>query len=117
MHTHTQDIAAAAAIVRGKQVANGVEFYVAAASSEVQAQSEESGDWKALLDAGAIPLPPGCGPCIGLGKGILGEGEVGVSATNRNFKGRMGAKSAKAYLASPTVVAASALAGCVKHKT
>ena len=88
-----------------------MEFYIAAASSEVQAASEARGDWKILLDAGAIPLPPGCGPCIGLGAGLLEDGEIGISATNRNFKGRMGSRNADAYLASPAVVAASAVAG------
>ena len=115
VNSRQADIAAAADIVRGKQVADGVEFYVAAASSEVQADCEESGDWQTLMDAGCIELPPGCGPCIGLGKGILDENEVGISATNRNFKGRMGAQSARAYLASPAVVAASALAGHISR--
>ncbi len=113
VNSRVEDLAEAAALVRGKQVADGVEFYVAAASSEVQAESERRGDWQILLDAGAIPLPPGCGPCIGLGRGLLQENEVGISATNRNFKGRMGAPSAQAYLASPAVVAASAVAGVI----
>ncbi len=113
VNSRVEDLAEAARVVRGKKVADGVEFYVAAASSEVQAESEKRGDWQALLNAGATPLPPGCGPCIGLGKGILEEGEVGISATNRNFKGRMGSREAEAYLASPAVVAASALAGFI----
>jgi homoaconitate hydratase len=90
-----------------------VKFYIAAASSEVQAESEKRGDWQALIDSGAIALSPGCGPCIGLGEGLLEDGEVGISATNRNFKGRMGSRNAEAYLASPAVVAASALAGYI----
>jgi homoaconitate hydratase len=94
-------------------VAEGVEFYVAAASREVQEAAEASGAWTALLDAGARPLPPGCGPCIGLGVGLLEPGEVGISATNRNFKGRMGSRDAQAYLGSPEVVAASAVAGYI----
>ncbi len=65
------------------------------------------------MRAGARPLPPGCGACIGLGIGLLEEGEVGISATNRNFKGRMGSRDAQAYLASPAVVAASAIAGFI----
>ncbi|KAI9822229.1 MAG: mitochondrial Homoaconitase [Thelocarpon impressellum] len=93
------------------KVADGVEFYIAAASQPEQEIAEEAGDWQTLLDAGAKPLPAGCGPCIGLGTGLLEPGEVGISASNRNFKGRMGSTDAKAYLASPEVVAASALKG------
>jgi homoaconitate hydratase len=113
VNSRVDDLAQAAEVVRGKKVADGVEFYIAAASSEVQAESERRGDWSALLEAGAMPLIPGCGPCIGLGKGLLKDGEVGISATNRNFKGRMGAKTSEAYLASPAVVAASAIAGYI----
>ena len=95
------------------QVADGVEFYVAAASSVVQEESTLAGDWQVLLSAGVQPLPAGCGPCIGLGAGLLKEGEVGISATNRNFKGRMGHPDAQVYLASPATVTASALAGYI----
>ena len=106
-----EDIAQAAAITRGKKFSPKVKFYLAAASSEVQQESEKRGDWKVLVDAGAIVLPAGCGACIGLGAGTLEDGEIGISATNRNFKGRMGSREAQAYLASPAVVAASAIAG------
>ena len=101
VNSRWEDIHQAAEIMNGKKVADGVEFYVGAASDEVQKASEETNDWKILQDAGAIFLPPGCGPCIGLGVGLLEDGEVGISATNRNFKGRMGSPSAEAYLASP----------------
>jgi len=111
VNARLEDLRAAADVVRGKQVARGVEFYVAASSATVQTAAEKEGVWQAFLDAGAITLPPGCGPCIGLGVGTLKEGETGISATNRNFKGRMGHRSARAYLASPEVVAASAIAG------
>ncbi|MEW6050902.1 MAG: homoaconitase [Candidatus Zixiibacteriota bacterium] len=113
VNSRVEDLAAAAKTIRGKKVSPGVKFYVAAASNEVQAESERRGDWQVLLDAGAIPLPPGCGPCIGLGTGLLEDGEVGISATNRNFKGRMGSRSAQTYLASPEVVAASAVTGMI----
>ena len=96
-----------------KKIAPGVKFYLAAASREVQEQAEHSGAWQTLLDAGAVALPPGCGPCIGLGTGLLEAGEVGISATNRNFKGRMGSREARCYLGSPAVVAASAAAGYI----
>jgi homoaconitate hydratase len=107
------DLAEAAAVLRGRKVADSVELYVAAASAEVQTAAEEDGTWQDLIEAGARPLPPGCGACIGLGVGLLEAGEVGISATNRNFKGRMGSRDAEAYLASPAVVAASAIAGFV----
>ncbi|KAI7851502.1 hypothetical protein BDC45DRAFT_445477 [Circinella umbellata] len=111
VNSRASDLKQAADVVKGKKVKEGVEFYVAAASSEVQKEVEETGDWQTLLDAGAKPLPAGCGPCIGLGTGLLKDNEVGISATNRNFKGRMGSPSSLAYLASPAVVAASALSG------
>ncbi|MBN2385115.1 homoaconitase [bacterium] len=111
VNARLEDFAEAARIVRGKKVASHVSFYIAAASRDIQRESEERGDWQALLEAGAIQLPAGCGPCIGLGAGLLADGEVGISATNRNFKGRMGSRNAEAYLASPAIVAASALAG------
>lgn len=113
VNSRVSDLAAAAAVLVGRKVAPGVSMYVAAASREVQEESERRGDWQALLDAGAIPLPPGCGPCIGLGKGLLEPGEVGISATNRNFRGRMGSRDAACYLASPAVVAASAADGII----
>ncbi|HRP94234.1 MAG TPA: aconitase family protein, partial [Ignavibacteriaceae bacterium] len=111
VNSRVDDIAEAAAVVKGKKIAKDVKFYIAALSSEVQKEAERYGYWQSLIEAGAIPLPPGCGPCIGLGTGLLEDGEVGISATNRNFKGRMGSPSAQAYLASPAVVAASAISG------
>jgi homoaconitate hydratase len=113
VNSRVGDIAAAAEVLRGRTVKDGVELYVAAASREVEDEATRSGAWQALLDAGARPLPPGCGPCIGLGAGLLEPGEVGISATNRNFKGRMGSRDARCYLASPAVVAASAAAGYI----
>ncbi|KAG5634901.1 mitochondrial Homoaconitase [Sphagnurus paluster] len=112
-NSRVSDIAAAAAVMKGNKVAPGVEFYIAAASSEVQQESERLGDWNALILSGAKVLPAGCGPCIGLGVGLLEEGETGISATNRNYKGRMGHPKAQAYLASPAVVAASAVKGYI----
>jgi homoaconitate hydratase len=121
-NSRASDLAAAAKVFKdaaekndGKipKIADGVNFYIAAASLPEQQAAEESGDWQAMIEAGAQPLPAGCGPCIGLGTGLLEPGEVGISASNRNFKGRMGSTEAKAYLASPEVVAASALSGVI----
>jgi len=113
VNSRLEDLEAAANVLKGKKVAPGVQFYLGAASAWVQQEAEKRGIWKTLLDAGANPLPAGCGPCIGLGVGLLGKGEVGISATNRNFKGRMGSRDAQCYLASPEVVAASAVAGYI----
>ncbi|MCL4221722.1 MAG: homoaconitase [Phycisphaerales bacterium] len=113
VNARLEDIEAAAGVLRGKRVAQGVQMYVGAASEEVQRAAECSGAWDSLISAGATMLPPGCGPCIGLGTGLVEAGEVAISATNRNFKGRMGSKEAEVYLASPAVVAASAAAGYI----
>eukprot|EP01125_Pyxidicula_operculata_P003820 TRINITY_DN1522_c0_g1_i1.p1 TRINITY_DN1522_c0_g1~~TRINITY_DN1522_c0_g1_i1.p1 ORF type:complete len:689 (+),score=187.32 TRINITY_DN1522_c0_g1_i1:3-2069(+) len=113
VNSRVDDLSQAADVLRGKKIAPHLKMYIAAASSEVEEHSRKRGDWDALIDAGAIPLPAGCGPCIGLGVGLLEDGEVGISATNRNFKGRMGSRNAECFLASPAVVAASALKGYI----
>lgn len=113
VNSRLEDLEAAALVLKDKQVAHGVQFYIGAASAWVQHEAEQKGIWRTLLHAGATPLPPSCGPCIGLGTGLLEKGEVGISATNRNFKGRMGSREAQCYLASPEVVAASAIAGYI----
>lgn len=121
-NSRASDLAAAAKVFQdaakangGKipKIAEGVKLYVAAASTREQGIAEDEGSWQTLLEAGSIPLPASCGPCIGLGTGLLEDGEVGISASNRNFKGRMGSRNALAYLASPEVVAASALNGLI----
>jgi len=118
VNSRLEDLDAAAHVLKGKKIAPSVKFYLSAASKWVQDEAEKRGIWQVLTDAGAHPLPAGCGPCIGLGVGLLEKGEVGISATNRNFKGRMGSRDAQCYLASPEVVAASAVAGyiCGPHQ-
>jgi homoaconitate hydratase len=114
VNSRVEDLDAAARVLKGKKIAPGVKFYLSAASKWVQDEAEKRGTWQMLTDAGAQPLPAGCGPCIGLGVGLLEKGEVGISSTNRNFKGRMGSRDAQCYLASPEVVAASAVAGYIR---
>src|SRR3974390_1711908 len=111
VNSRLEDLAAAAKVLEGKKVAPGVKFYLAAASRSVQEDATKNGIWQTLLASGAQPLPPGCGPCIGLGTGLLEAGEVGISATHPQFRGRLGSRDAKCYLGSPEVVAASAVAG------
>jgi len=113
VNSRLEDLEAAARVLRGNKVADKVKFYLAAASRTVQEEAEQRGIWQVFLNAGACALPSGCGPCIGLGAGLLEAGEVGISATNRNFKGRMGSRDAQCYLGSPEVVAASAVAGYI----
>lgn len=113
VNSRIEDLEDAARVLKNQKVASGVKLYVGAASAWGQREAEERGIWQTFLHAGAIPLPPSCGPCIGLGTGLLEEGEIGISATNRNFKGRMGSRDAQCYLGSPAVVAASAVAGYI----
>ncbi|MER3467852.1 MAG: 3-isopropylmalate dehydratase large subunit [Thermoflexus sp.] len=106
-----EDIAAAAAILRGRRVAPGVRLLVIPASSEVLQEALRRGYIQTLVEAGAMIGVPGCGPCMGNHMGIPAPGEVVISSGSRNFRGRMGTPEAEIYLASPAVVAASALRG------
>lgn len=105
------DLRMAAEVLKGRKVAHRTRLLVAPASTQAMAEAAADGTLATLTDAGAYLLPTGCGACAALGAGILGEGEVCISSTNRNFRGRMGANSAEVYLASPYTVAAAAVAG------
>jgi len=110
------DLAEAAEVLQGRHVAPGVNLFVAPASQEVRRQAEELGYLKIFSAAGAEILKSGCGACINAGLGALGKEETGVYATNRNFKGRSGDPSASNYLASPRVVAISAIRGWISDQ-
>ncbi len=107
------DLATAADIVRGKHVARGVRMLVFPASWRIYREAMRLGYLGDLIDAGAVVMNPGCGCCLGVHQGALGDGEVALSTTNRNFKGRMGNPNAGVYLCSPAVAAASALTGTI----
>lgn len=106
-----EDLRMAAQVLAGRRVAQNVRLLVAPASARVAQQAMEEGCMGALMEAGAILLPSGCGACAGMGAGLLAEGETCISTTNRNFKGRMGHAGSHVWLASPYTVAASAVAG------
>jgi len=105
------DLRMAAEVLAGQQVASGTRLLVAPASRQDMMQANSEGILGKLMDAGAIMMPTGCGACAGFGGGVLAEDEVCISATSRNFQGRMGPGSSKVYLGSPYSVAAAAVAG------
>lgn len=107
------DLAVAARILKGKKVARGVRMLVFPASFRIYRQALRLGYIADLVRAGAVIMNPGCGCCLGVHQGALGDGEVALSTTNRNFKGRMGNPKADVYLCSPAVAAASALTGYI----
>ena len=106
-----EDMRAAAEILKGRKVHQGVRTIVIPATQEVYLQCIREGLAEIFIEAGAIVSTPTCGPCLGGYMGILAAGERAVSTTNRNFVGRMGHVDSEVYLASPAVAAASAIAG------
>lgn len=107
-----EDLAEAAAILRGRHVAKGVRLIVTPASRRILERAAKDGIFSDLLAAGALVTNPGCGACAGDG-GAMADGEVTLSTANRNFQGRMGSYDAEIYLASPAVAAATALRGVI----
>jgi 3-isopropylmalate/(R)-2-methylmalate dehydratase large subunit len=107
------DLELAASVVAGRRVPAGVRFIVTPASQLVYRQALKSGALEKLTDAGAIVAPPTCGACGGGHMGVIGPDEVCITATTRNFKGRMGDPSSKVFMGSPATVAASALTGYI----
>jgi 3-isopropylmalate/(R)-2-methylmalate dehydratase large subunit len=106
-----EDLAMAAEVLDGRRVAPGVILQVAPASVGALSRAMADGTAQTLVAAGAQLLSTGCGACPGLGSGVLGPGEVCISTTSRNTRGRMGSPESKVYLASAYTVAASAVAG------
>jgi 3-isopropylmalate dehydratase large subunit len=106
-----EDLVIAAEILRGSRVAKGVQFIVTPSSVSAYRRALKEGILEVLLSAGAVVTNPGCGACPGLHMGVLGPGQVRISSQNRNFIGRGGHPSSQIYLASPAVVAASAITG------
>lgn len=107
------DIEIAANILKGKKVARGVRMLVFPASGRIFREAIARGYITTLMEAGALVANSGCGPCLGIHQGALGEGETALSTTNRNFKGRMGTPNSEVFLCSPAVAAASALTGVI----
>jgi 3-isopropylmalate/(R)-2-methylmalate dehydratase large subunit len=107
------DLKIAAKTLKGKRVAPGTRMLIFPASWKIYKQALKAGYLVDLMDAGAVIVNPGCGCCLGVHQGALGDGEVALSTTNRNFKGRMGNPASEVYLCSPAVAAASALTGVI----
>jgi 3-isopropylmalate/(R)-2-methylmalate dehydratase large subunit len=108
-----EDLAVAAEILDGKTLSPGVRLLVIPASRSVYLQAMKKGYLEIFVKAGGLVLNPGCGPCLGAHQGLLAPGEVCISTTNRNFKGRMGSSESFIYLASPATVASSAIRGVI----
>jgi 3-isopropylmalate/(R)-2-methylmalate dehydratase large subunit len=111
------DLEIAVKIIKGKKVAQGVRMLIFPASARIYNQALAKGYIGKFMKAGAVVMNSGCGPCLGIHEGALGDGEVALSTTNRNFKGRMGNPKSEVYLCSPAVAAASAIKGVITDPT
>jgi 3-isopropylmalate/(R)-2-methylmalate dehydratase large subunit len=111
MGAKADDLRMVAEVLKGRKVAHGTRLLVAPASQAVFQAAADEGVLSTLIAAGAVIMPSGCGACAGYGSGVLADGEVCISSTNRNFRGRMGSAKAEVYLGSPYAVAAAAVAG------
>jgi 3-isopropylmalate/(R)-2-methylmalate dehydratase large subunit len=112
-NSRVEDWEVVAKMVRGKKLASGIRFVAIPGSVEVMKDVMDLGYYQTLVDFGAVMVPPGCGPCVGIHGGIPADGEISLTTMNRNFKGRMGNPNAEIYLGSPAVVAATAIEGVI----
>ena len=110
-----EDLRKAAAILKGKKVADNVRVMVVPATQKIYLQCILEGILETFVEAGCAVNTPSCGPCMGGHMGVLAKGEKCVSTTNRNFVGRMGDVESLIYLASPETAAASAIAGYIAN--
>lgn len=108
-----EDMRTVAKILKGRKVHEGVRMLICPASREIYKQALKEGLLEIFMDANAVILPPGCGPCVGIHAGILADGEVCLTTQNRNFQGRLGNTKGFIYLSSPYVAACSAIKGCI----
>lgn len=106
-----EDFKLAAAILQGRKVHSGTRLLVVPASRKVFLEAMDAGHLRTLVEAGGMVLAPGCGPCVGVHEGILGDGESSLNTSNRNFQGRMGNPEGFIYLGSPALAAATAATG------
>lgn len=109
-----EDLKLAAEVMEGSKVHEDVRLIVIPASREIYREAMHQGIMDTFIDAGAMVCNPGCGPCLGAHMGVITEGEVCISTTNRNFVGRMGDPHSEVYLSNPAVVASSAISGEIK---
>ncbi|MCC7558472.1 MAG: 3-isopropylmalate dehydratase large subunit, partial [Methanobacteriaceae archaeon] len=105
------DLRDAAKIIKGHTISNGIRMLVIPASREIYRKALDEGLIGTFVDAGALVCNPCCGPCLGGHVGLLGPGEISLSTSNRNFKGRQGSAEAEVYLSSAAVAASSAIKG------
>lgn len=108
-----EDFEATAKVLKGKKKASGVKLLIVPTTTKIQREIIKRGWYDIFMDAGGVMVSPGCNACLGYHGGVLADGEIAISTTNRNFRGRMGHPGSKVYLASPITTAKSAIAGFI----